>query len=159
MKQIKPAASKRKKFTSLHGAQNTRVMVWICAECEMWQYKKHEKCPLCDGKLTYFASRKEAARYVILLKRQKMGIISDLKVHPKWPITINGIRIFSCAYDFCYLKTCRLPIGKGKKFIWVIEDVKASANKKSVDPVWKLKRAAFEAQTGMKIDIVTRIER
>lgn len=74
-----------------------------------------------------FQSRKEARRYEELLMAEKMGLISELKVHPRFPINLdnwvtpNGQIIghaHICDYiaDFSYLKNGRRVVEdtKGK---------------------------------------------
>ncbi len=89
---------------------------------------------------------------MVLVMRQRLGDIVGLKVHPRWPITIGGVKVFSVEYDFIYTTV------RGERHGLIIEDVKASANEKSLDPVWKLKRKVFEAKSGIVVQIVTKVE-
>ena len=104
------------------------------------------KKPVFDGHR--FDSNRELERYVELKLIQQAGAIEDLKVHPRYPITIAGveIRIFSKKYwktgrhltyeaDFSYWdceRKCR-----------VIEDVKMQSGHR--DRVYIIKKALMLA--------------
>lgn len=96
-----------------------------------------------------FDSKREFLRYIDLKVLVRAGEISDLKVHPKYPIVIGGIeiRIFSKRYhktgrlmyyeaDFSYLT--KAPFGE-----LVIEDVKMQSGFRT--EVYKIKRALMKA--------------
>ena len=93
-----------------------------------------------------FDSKREYLRYMDLKLLVRAGEISELKVHPKYPITIAGveIRIYSKRYhkngrhltyeaDFSYWRY-------GKP---VIEDVKMASGHRT--EVYKIKRALMRA--------------
>lgn len=62
--------------------------------------KFHAKRVRADGYT--FDSQGEYARYCDLVLFLKCGAISDLKVHPRYPILINGIKVCNVAMDFQY---------------------------------------------------------
>ena len=49
-----------------------------------------------------FDSQAEAKRYWELSQLQKSGDITGLKVHPKWPLQVNGFPIAAYEADFMY---------------------------------------------------------
>lgn len=49
-----------------------------------------------------FPSKKEANRYLELLSASRLGLITELKVHPRWKIEVNGVFICSYTADFSY---------------------------------------------------------
>lgn len=90
-----------------------------------------------------FDSRREASRYRVLKALEGHGVIRDLRVHPRFPITIGGVEV-------------RYPPDKlgrqGRQMVYVadfqyvddqgqviIEDTKMQSGHR--DPVYKLKRA------------------
>lgn len=96
-----------------------------------------------------FDSKREYLRYKDLKLLERAGEITDLRVHPKYPITIGGIPIMVSSNqhnkwdrhltyeaDFDYLT--KPPLGKR-----VIEDVKMQSGHRT--GVYKLKRALMRA--------------
>jgi len=67
---------------------------------------------LCD-------SKKEAARWEVLILRLKSGEIHDLLPHPSFPLYVNGSRIGRITFDSLYRENGRL----------VCEDVKSSVTR------------------------------
>lgn len=51
-----------------------------------------------------FDSKGELARYNILRARERRGAISELVVHPAFPLLVNGVRIGTARFDFRYLE-------------------------------------------------------
>lgn len=88
-----------------------------------------------------FDSEKEGKRYGELRMLERGGEISDLKIHPRYSIEINGIYICYVELDFEYYST-RLNTK-------VYEDSKGLDN-----PLSKLKRKLVEARYGIKVDLV-----
>jgi hypothetical protein len=113
--------------------------------------------PVHDG--IRFDSKREFLRYMDLTILVRAGEIKDLKVHPKYPITIAGveIRIYSKRYhktgrhltyeaDFEYQRfVTGCPDSKTKAGIWVpvIEDVKMASGHRT--EVYKIKKALMLA--------------
>jgi len=100
--------------------------------------------PVHDG--IRFDSKREFLRYMDLKLLEKAGEISDIKVHPKYPITIAGveIRIYSKRYhkngrhltyeaDFTYMRDGET----------VIEDVKMASGHRT--ETYKIKKALMRA--------------
>ena len=84
-----------------------------------------------------FDSKKEAKRYSELSLLVAASAITHLKVHPKFPITVNGAKCGYYEADFEYLD--RL----GNR---VIEDAKGFRT-----PLYKLKKKLVEALYGVTI--------
>lgn len=72
-----------------------------------------------------FASKAEARRYSELSALAKRGEISDLWVHPKYVLTVNGVKIGHYTGDFGFTQY-EHPRGD----ITVCEDVKSVATKR-----------------------------
>ena len=89
-----------------------KCMVVILREKKKSKY--HSKKVVLDG--IEFDSKKEADRYVQLLLMQRGGDIVGLKVHPRFELAINHMKI--CAYeaDFSYFdKRCLKQIVEDTK--------------------------------------------
>ena len=67
-----------------------------------------------------FDSKKELQRYLILEKLVEIKMISELVIHPVFPLMVNGIKIGRYTADFQY---------KNKKGITIVEDVKSKVTK------------------------------
>ena len=63
-----------------------------------------------------FDSKKELNRYLILEQMQMKNYISELEIHPVYPLLVNGIKIGRYTADFKY---------KNKDGEEIIEDVKS----------------------------------
>ena len=96
-----------------------------------------------------FDSKREFLRYMDLKLLERAGEITDLLVHPKFPITIGGVPIMVSSNqhnkwdrhltyeaDFSYLE--QPPLGER-----IIEDVKMQSGHRT--GVYKLKRALMRA--------------
>ena len=137
----------RKQFKTKHEAQNLRRFVWICIACHRWhKEQKPRSCPCGSDNFYYCQSDKEATRLGQLLMLQHYEQISELEVHPSFEFIENGIKVFTYNADTRYLN---------KENVRIIEDVKASKNPKSWDPVFVLKKKLIEARYGIEITIVT----
>jgi len=96
-----------------------------------------------------FDSIKECNVYKEYAIELSLGYIKDLKVHPKYPIVINGIKVCNVLLDFEYFDNRINKI----KFI----DVKAfdmKTRKYLVTPASILKRKLIEAEYGIKVEYV-----
>ncbi len=78
-----------------------------------------------------FASKKEAARYGILSLLESQGKIDNLRLQPRIPLMVNGVKIGHYVGDFSYSLN-------GKE---VLEDVKSIATR---TPVYKIKKKILE---------------
>jgi len=67
-----------------------------------------------------FDSKKELHRYLVLEKLLKGKAISNLELHPVYPLMVNGIKIGRYTADFRY---------KNQNGETIIEDVKSKATK------------------------------
>lgn len=79
-----------------------------------------------------FASKKEAERYLLLKHYEKCGLITQLKLQPRFKLSVAGKDICTYVADFSYF-------AKGVSFP-VVEDVKGFKTE-----VYKLKKALFLA--------------
>jgi hypothetical protein len=70
-----------------------------------------------------FASRAEAKRHAYLQVMQRAGLISDLKLQPRFPLVVNGIKVGTYVADFSYVD---------KERGHVVEDVKSPATRTNV---------------------------
>lgn len=71
-------------------------------------------------------SKREANRYGELLVLARLGEIRDLKVHPRWPAVVNGVKI--CRFitaDFSYI-----DVASGA---FVVEDAKSEPVRQTRD--------------------------
>ncbi len=100
--------------------------------------KYKAKSQRIDG--IYFPSTGEANRYMILKLQEQAGMVKDLKIHPRYPIVINGVKVCSVALDFEYSEG-------GKK---VYEDFKGY-----MTPESKLRHKLVEAAYMIKV-LITR---
>ena len=87
-----------------------------------------------------FDSKLEATYYVGLTMRQLVGEISDLRVHPRFPLHVGRVRIGEYEADFSY----RVPDGS-----MVVADVKGVET-----AIFRWKRRHFEAEYGIPIEII-----
>ena len=67
-----------------------------------------------------FASKKELHRYLVLEKMLSDKSITNLELHPMYPLMVNGIKIGRYTADFRY---------KNQSGETIIEDVKSKATK------------------------------
>ena len=98
--------------------------------------KYHARVTFVDG--ISFASGMEARRYVELRTLLRAGIIRDLQLQPRYPLTVNGVLVCTYVGDFYYVE-CATGAG-------VLEDVKGF-----VTPEYKLKRKLLKAVYGLDI--------
>lgn len=87
-----------------------------------------------------FASKKEARRYGELRLLERAGRITALKVHPSFPLDVNGIPVCRYVGDFSYLAA------DGSA---VVEDVKSPITRKH--PVYRIKAKLFRAIHGFDV--------
>ena len=65
----------------------------------VWRTSKlKNKKEECDGVI--FHSKAEARRYRHLKRLQKMGLISELRLQPKYPMSVNGQHVCTYIGDF-----------------------------------------------------------
>ena len=85
-----------------------------------------------------FDSKKEAARYQELKLMERAGTILGLQLQPKFPIFINGKKVFEYRADFQYYDS--------DETTRIVEDVKGVKT-----DVYKLKKKCVEASYGIEI--------
>jgi hypothetical protein len=99
-------------------------------------HKYHAKRTVCPEGHSH-PSAAEARRCAELHILQNAGEISRLEMQPKFPVWINGIKVFTYIADFAYFTAAER----------VIEDVKGA-----LTPMYRLKKKAVEAfYPGVKI--------
>lgn len=86
-----------------------------------------------------FDSKREAARYVELKRRQEMGFISHLTLQPEYRVEIDGKPYCRFTADFGYFEG-------GQS---VVEDVKSSGTAK--DAAYRLRKKAAELFFKIKV--------
>lgn len=104
------------------------------------QRKYRNKPTVVNGE--QFDSAKEAHRYQELLLQQAAGVITQLRHHVTYPITVNGIDICSYEVDFVYLDSA------GAR---VYEDVKSEATKSM--QLFRIKQRLMLAVHGIKVEV------
>lgn len=90
-----------------------------------------------------FDSLKEARRYGELKLLEKAGKIVDLKIHPSFPIVIDGKNICVVELDFSYSLRYQYSL------VEVYEDAKGFDT-----AISKLKRKLVEAVYGFKVELI-----
>jgi hypothetical protein len=85
-----------------------------------------------------FDSLSEARRYGELKIEAMAGYITDLQVHPRFGLDVNGVHICDYEADFTY--------HRGRQFI--VEDVKTTA---TVTRLYRVKKKLMLAVRGIKI--------
>lgn len=85
-----------------------------------------------------FASKAEARRYGELLLRVRIGEISDLELQPRYPLTVEGVKVATYVADFRYRETASGAV--------VVEDVKGVRT-----AVYRIKNKLMRAIYGIEI--------
>lgn len=102
------------------------------------RYSKYGNKPVkVDG--FKFPSKAEARRYAELVLAQKAGIISDLKIHPEFYLSVNGIEVCKYVGDFSYWTE------DGERQ-YVLEDVKGVKTR-----IYMLKKKLMLACLGINV--------
>jgi hypothetical protein len=107
--------------------------------------KYNAKRCIIDGHA--FASQMEGRRYKELKLLSDAGKIWGLRMQPRYPLEINGVKIGTYVGDFEYSEP--LPTGEAER---VLEDVKGMPT-----PVYRLKKKLFEALYGRRIREITKV--
>lgn len=87
-----------------------------------------------------FDSQAEADRWWDLCHLERAGVIRDLEVHPRIPLSVGGVQIGHYVGDFRYV-----DVESGRT---VIEDVKSPITK---TPIYEWKKRHVRAQYGIEI--------
>lgn len=88
----------------------------------------------------WFASKREASRYVELERLARLGLIENLVLQPRFLLLVNQKKVGTYVGDFQYLDTSTNAL--------VVEDVKSPA---TVTPIYRLKKKLVEAIHGITI--------
>jgi hypothetical protein len=99
--------------------------------------KWRHKPVVVDG--VHLDSQAEGNRYAELLILQRAGEVTDLRVHPRYSMIVNGRYVGDYIADFEYRD------GAGQR---VVEDVKSPVSR---TPVYRLKRKLVDAIFGINI--------
>lgn len=97
--------------------------------------KYHAKKTLLDNIL--FDSKREASRYQELKLMQRAGAIQNLKLQPKYPLIVEGVKICDYKADFYY------ETKQGQK---ITEDCKGVKTR-----IYVMKRKLMQAIYGIEI--------
>lgn len=91
-----------------------------------------------------FDSKREAGRYQTLKLMEQHGAVRELRVHPVYPLVVNGVHVCDYEADYEYRNTANAL---------VIEDVKG---RKSGGPfeLFKLKAKLMKALYGVEVTVV-----
>lgn len=93
-----------------------------------------------------FKSIKEEARYRTLRMSEKLGFISDLKVHPKFRLIVNGIKIASYESDFSYK-----PLGLTSLRVEDVKAIDKKTGKFRTTEGYRIKKRLMMALLNIKI--------
>lgn len=91
----------------------------------------------------WFASGAEAKRYLQLKALLEQGLIAELALQPKYPVSIKGMLVATYRADFRYAVLDE----RGRIDRVVVEDVKGM-----VTDVYALKKKMVEAEYGLSIN-------
>lgn len=89
-----------------------------------------------------FASKREALRYCELKLLERAGVIEDLKLQPRYPLTVKGLHICTYVADFEY---CDLR----NRALYVTEDAKGVRTRDFIN-----KAKLFHAIYGREVQLV-----
>ena len=87
-----------------------------------------------------FASKREASRYAELKLLERIGEIVELECQPRYPLTLNGVKLATYVADFRYRVVASGEI--------VVEDVKS---KPTITDVYRLKKKLMLALHGIAL--------
>jgi hypothetical protein len=87
-----------------------------------------------------FASKREATQYAELKLLQRIGEIVELECQPRYPLTLNGVKLATYVADFRYRHVASGEI--------VVEDVKS---KPTITDVYRLKKKLMLALHGIDL--------
>lgn len=120
---------------------------WVCGRCACQHDTKTKACGECgDSAIYYFASKKEARRFMVLVWELRDGLISDLEVHPRYELHAPGpdgapVPVANYVADFRYVRQGAV----------IVEDVKATNKAAGIDPLFAHKRAHMRAEYGIEL--------
>ena len=100
----------------------------------MSKNKYHAKPVVVDG--VRFDSQREARRYGELRLLLELGVITDLEIHPRYPLVVNGVLVATYVGDFQYFE--------GE--VMVLEDCKGFRT-----PLYRLKKKLMRALYSIEI--------
>jgi hypothetical protein len=94
-----------------------------------------------------FASKKEARRYSELKLLEKAGEISELRLQPRYHLTVKGVKLGEYRGDFSYVERADLfQHGDRRGGFFVIEDTKGFRTE-----LYRWKRKHMLAEYGIEI--------
>ncbi len=130
------AFKKRRKSQASRDWYKSAKGLHACISCLHSQPATFETCPKCStpGMRVYFPSSAEHARGAALVRMSAEGKISHLRFHPKYDLTVDGIKVTSYTADAEYRRDGKL----------IVEDVKAGSSD-FIDNAAKLKIGLFNA--------------
>lgn len=128
-------------------AKYRAVKVWACRSCccpaspVKGTAKGERDCQNCGAarSISCFASKAEFRRWFELRALERIGAIRDLEYQPRYPVVINGKKIFVWTADAKYFDKEKL----------VVEDTKGVETQAT-----KLRREVAEAVYGIKVTLI-----
>ena len=105
-------------------------------------------CPLGCGDLVRMDSLAELRRYDELRLMQRIGLISGLLPHPRYPIILYGVQVGTYVADNRYTDFATGAL--------VVEDVKGGTATATDTALSKFKRRCVAAQYGIDVVVVRR---
>jgi hypothetical protein len=127
-------------------------------------YKKNKVPKYRNTKVEFdrvkFDSKREKDRYVFLKQKEKEGVISDLKLQPKYELIpaikekyIKQLKTKTkeCERTLQFAITYRGDFSYYKNGVLVVEDVKASPQTAALDKAFLLKEKLFRWKYGFSI--------
>lgn len=113
-----------------------------CPSVEPTRSRERNIRTVLDG--ITFDSKREAGRYQALKLMEQHGAVRELRVHPVYPLVVNGEHICDYEADFSYRNTAG---------VLVVEDVKGRKSGGPFD-LFKLKAKLMKALYGIEVTIV-----
>ena len=92
-----------------------------------------------------FDSQKEGKRYLELRTLMRGGIITDLKVHPRYPLDVLGEKVCDFVPDFEYIDVAAMEK--------VVEDVKGMRNNCPWS-LFRVKAKLFKVIYGIEVKVI-----
>lgn len=130
-----------RRFRSRYDGLQMRRHRWACRTCgNVYTTKPNKGCACGQKRVEYFASKAEFERFAALALLERCGAISGLRLHPRYELSVNGVKVCTYTPDFEYTD---------RDGQLVIEDVKGALGTE----VAELRIKLFEAIHGKKVSI------
>lgn len=135
------------RFKSKKDGMDRAVRVHLCTACMHQGPATWRACPNCgapEANRQYMASKAELKRAAELILAQRAGQIRNLKLQPRFDLTVNGQKVTTYVADFQYEEKVE-PDFLTENIEWktIVEDTKPTGD--FMDGTAKLKIALFNA--------------